>query len=211
MLAILLVLCWCIGLCACGNGTSVQIEYPEGWDRIAEATKLCEQLVACRKIEDVQCIAQTGVSEKNLSAYVFNDPEIQSIEIQKIAFVESYKGCDTFILKATGHTEESLANPDSPYFLGVAFEIKLALAIENGQYVIAARDLSKRMNRYEICSFCILGEAPVYGEPCATCNGMGQMLNQNSFEHCTDCDGTGNVFVGFDTCKACDGKGVKIR
>ena len=210
-IAILLALCLCIGLCACGKEDSAQIEYPEGWDHIAEATKLCQQLVACQKIEDVQHIAQTGISEQNLSAFVLNSPEIQSIEIQKIVFVESHQGCDTFILRAKGHTEESLAKPDSPYFLGVLFDVKLALVIENGQYVIAATDLSKRMNQYEICTFCNLGQAPVYGGPCTTCNGIGQILNENSFEYCTDCDGGGSVLVGFDTCKACDGKGVKIR
>ena len=47
---------------------------------------------------------------------------------------------------------------------------------------------------------------------CSDCGTeISECADENSFEYCTDCDGGGRVLAGFDTCKACDGKGVKIR
>ena len=230
-LAILLVLCLFIGLCACGKKDSAQTEYPENWDRIAEATATLNQYYACETEEEFKAVMHSSISDSDLKmvmdawlgfreTWSMDTVGISEQYVRKIKYIESYKGYDVFMVadgfvSKTGERtpDDPLPTPNAPDLNGQLYMATpvvstghlLALAFENGRYVIANisdNDWQKYCAKFSVCT-CDLGVVVIPGDPCKSCGGAGFMTEQPSTDVeneendiCATCGGEGQVSVG---------------
>lgn len=221
-LALILMLCLCFSLCACGDGDSV-LQYPEGWDRIAEATATLNRYYACETEEEFRAVMHSSVSNDTLKmvmdswlsfreTWSMDTVGISEQYVRKIQYIETHKGCDIFLVLDGYVLTDGTKTPDDPlpeikpnlYSVSVSAVSGhiMALTIENGQYVIANTDGNSWQRYYEsiIPCTCDIGVVVIPGDPCKGCNGKGFLVEQpdadgenESSGTCTTCGGNGWV------------------
>ncbi len=230
-LAFIMTLILCIGLCACGNEDAAHTEYPKDWDRIAEATKTLNRYYACETEDEFRAVIHSSVSDSNFKmimdnmlsfrqAWVGIDNGIIAEQyVRKIKFIETYKGCDVFVVSDGYESTGGYRTPDDPtpekkapvvgsvIFSSMNWTV-CALAYENGQYVLANSFGNDWMSYYASITPCTcdLGIVVVPGDPCKSCNGEGHVGEQSSDEthnivtnNCATCNGSGYVGQGADS------------
>ena len=236
-IAILLMLCVCIGLCACGN----EDECPEDWDRIAEATATLNQFYNCSTEEEYKNILEKSATARDIQTLVedaaFRSEIALSTSVRHVIFIGTYKGYDLFMsVQDYVYTEEYLAQmqaelSDVTYypegvtptrsFALVGFNPIMPLKYEDGRYVISVDTnlLNKLSEVYPDCE-CNAGQIPVQGDIlCDTCSGTGHIetepepgslgttLGYKAYLVCADCMGWGAKDTAYENCAICNGMG----
>lgn len=224
LITLLLALCLCVGLCACKKEDTAQEKLPDDWNRIAEATATLNQYYACRTEEDFKAVLHSSFSaserktimESWLSYYenwnINATPEqyVSEQYVRKIKYIETYKGCDIFLVSDGYATNDGYRTPDEPVPAVIPSSMAVqptmmpghlvALTVESGRYVIAnipTNELLAFAERISICS-CDLGAVVVPGDPCKGCSGTGRMTAQPDTDTKTESNGT---------CATCGGTG----
>jgi len=226
ILAFIITLILCIGLCACGKEDATQTGYPEGWDRIAEATKTLNRYYACETEEEYRAVFHSSVSQSNLKMVMDSMNEFRLMQeqsmgayeqyVRKIKFVETHNGCDVFIVSDGFETSDGIRTPDQPLpemkapnygmvsISGMAWSM-VALVAENGQYVLPYAPETDWASYYAtiVQCTCDLGTVVVPGDPCKSCNGEGCQTSADSENEnsniCTTCGGSGHVVQSGDS------------
>lgn len=219
-LAWILALCLCLGLCACGGKKATQAEYPEDWDRIAEATATLNQYYACQTEEEFRAVLHSDVPDSMLQMIMDNwrnfheswnmdNVGISEQYVRKIKYIETYKGSDLFIVSDGYVMKDGSRTPDEPLpELKGQMHISpvmrqgsfVLLTMENGRYVLANADqneLQSYVTKFAPCS-CDLGTVVVPGDPCKGCNGEGFLTEQPDANAENEDDGV---------CETCGGYG----
>ena len=212
LLSAILLCCLCIGLGACEKKASAQIEYPAGWDRIAEATATLNQYYACETEEEYREVVHSSISDSDLKlmmdywaeyreTWSMNDPAISEMYVRKIKYFDTHNGCDVFLV-ADGYVfADGERTPDDPLppqkdSLAVAFVASgslITLDYENGRYVIAntsGKEWQGYTEQFTFCT-CDMGVVVVPGDPCKGCDGKGYLSEQKENDVCATCGGKG--------------------
>lgn len=205
-LALILALTLCLSLAACGAGNGTASNTPDGWDRLAEATKTINSYYNCSSIEEMAQIMDKDVSQKYLETWFqyFQEFDTYYSEpvytyVRTIRFVETYKGMDVFYVTANAVAEgeeipeqdmpqvgESADGHNYPTMMQVQYVGQLiGLVIEDGRYVVSSNDAAL-YRRYEVCTNCSEG-----------------MIIQQGTTPCANCDATGIPPI----CETCEGQG----
>lgn len=221
------MLCLCIGLCACGNEDAEQIECPEGWDRIAEATATINQLYSCSTEEEFKNILEKSTTARDIQPLVedaaFRSGFVLSTSVRHVNFIGTYKGYDLFMVALHSvYTEEHLAQAESS---GVSYYPEgetptpavavsaagssqiMPLKYEDGRYVISVDiNLRNKLSKdYPDCE-CDAGQIWVQGDIlCDTCSGTGHIETEPE----PGSLGTVPGYKAYLTCGDCAGWGAK--
>ena len=226
-IVLLLVLCLCIGLCACGKEGSAQTEQPEGWDRIAEATKTLNIYYNSHTEEEFKNILEKAASTGDIRARVENDAiaaqHIRSTSVRNIQYVGAYKEYDLFMVGVNYvYTEEYLGAIDTttvsyypegetptPAVSLVTINTVTPLKYEDGCYVVPA-DINlydKLSQDYPDCE-CDAGQVLTSGDvACDTCLGTGHVETEPE----AGSVGAALGHKAYITCRDCDGWGTKNK
>lgn len=229
MLAILLVVCLSIGLCACGSkdtkttNSDAKTTQPKDWDTIAEATATLNQYLACETEENFRAVCHSSYSNNDIKMmakyqeeYLASWPEdISKKFVRKVKQIDTYKGNDVFFYTEGYETTDGYRTPADPLPTSkVALNMQISsqtysiivLAIENGRYVLAnvpTNEWKKYLEDFSFCT-CDLGTVLIPGDPCKSCDGVGYLAEESNddSEFCVNDD-----FVSA-SCLTCGGDSV---
>lgn len=197
-IAVFLLLCLCVGLCACGNDAVNQ--KPENWDPIAKATATITELLNCTTEDHIKAVMQKGATAED----VFKEFNVidhwrlnrVNMKIREIKYVETIGGCDRFIVAfdyedlhtSRIHTElpvtpdetdrqKALDHPakggePGPYD-SCHDDYEYLLTVENGRYVVVPESSAIEIweqGKYWDCRYCSAGKFETAGAvDCVNC------------------------------------------
>lgn len=236
-IAILLLLCLCIGLCACGD--------QKNWDPIAEATATLNELYNCKTEEDLKKVMHKETSKEDLYVMLQEISRLQhyaeSISVKEVKHLETVNGYNVFLFElaydatqmpmisvplvgtmgwgsASIHSEESGISPIPEPLTdnGMCY-----LTEEDGRYVIALRyalasmyvtDLLNEEFSYIDCDNCSMGKREEPGTiDCENCNQGWVLDTEHDAANCEDCQyysESGTEVYRWLECDECRGFGT---